>query len=187
MRRDQFEHVIRAAAEIVEDEIVVVGSQAVLAQHPAAPEALLTSLEVDLFPRNHPERAEEIDGAIGDGSPFHETWGYYAHGVGPETAIAPAGWENRLIEVELPPLGRRRETVTAWCLEVHDLVLAKLAAGRPHDLSFALEAVRAGLVDPDQLRLGLALMPETHRQATRERLEGIVARASRAGPPESFL
>jgi hypothetical protein len=31
-------------------------------------------------------------GALGDGSPFHAAFGYYAHGVGPETAKAPAGW-----------------------------------------------------------------------------------------------
>ena len=87
MQREQLEHVIRAAASIVDDdEIMVVGSQAVLGAHPAAPAALLRSVEADVFPRNHPDRAILIDGAIGEGSPFHETFGYYAHGVGPETA-----------------------------------------------------------------------------------------------------
>ncbi|MEX1357376.1 MAG: DUF6036 family nucleotidyltransferase [Gaiellaceae bacterium] len=181
MRRDQFEHVIRAAAEVVEDEIVVVGSQAVLGLYPEAPEPLLTSLEVDMFPRTRPERAAEIDRAIGDGSPFHETWGYYAHGVGPETAIAPAGWEQRLIKMELPPISRKLETVVAWCLEPHDLVLAKLAAGRPQDRLYTLEAIQAGLVDPERLRLGIALMPESHREPTRTRLEGALAEAARAG------
>lgn len=74
MRREEFEHVIRAAAAIVRDEIVVIGSQAILGQYPNAPESLLESLEVDLFPRNDPERAGEIDGAIGDGSRFHQTY-----------------------------------------------------------------------------------------------------------------
>lgn len=63
MKREEFEHVIRAAAAIVADEIVVVGSQAVLAQNPDAPNSLLRSSEVDVFPRNEPERADEIDGA----------------------------------------------------------------------------------------------------------------------------
>lgn len=116
MRREEFEHVIRAAAAIVRDEIVVIGSQAVLGQYPNAPESLLKSLEVDLFPRNDPERAGEIDGAIGDGSRFHQTYDYYAHGVGPETAIAPAGWEQRLVRLELPAILRRDGTVIAWCL-----------------------------------------------------------------------
>jgi hypothetical protein len=179
MRREHFEHVIRAAADIVRDEIVVVGSQAVLGEHPDAPQALLKSLEVDLFPRNAPERAEEIDGAIGDGSPFHQTYAYYAHGVGPETAIAPAGWEERLVRLELPAAQPKNGTVVAWCLETHDLVLAKLAAGREHDLEFAAEAIRSGLVDKDRLRSGVGLMPESHRERTRERLRGLLQRLER--------
>lgn len=181
MRREEFEHVIRAAAAIVQDEIVVIGSQAVLAQYPDAPDSLLTSLEVDLFPRNDPQRSEEIDGAIGDGSRFHETYDYYAHGVGPETVVAPAGWEERLVRLELPAIRRKDGAVIAWCLEVHDLVLAKLAAGRPHDGEFAEDAIRFSLVDPDQLLLGVDLMPQSHRELTRDRLTGVISRVARSG------
>ncbi len=181
MRRDEFEHVIKAAAAIVADEIVVIGSQAVLGQFPNAPEALLVSRELDVFPRNAPERADEIDGAIGDGSRFHETYSYYAHGVGPETVYAPSGWEERLVRLELPPIRRKDCAVIAWCLEVHDLVLAKLAAGRPHDLEFAQEAIDSGLVDREQLHLGVGLMPDKHREVTRERLDRVLARLKRRG------
>lgn len=180
MRRDEFEHVVRAAAEVVEDEIVVVGSQAVLGQHPDAPASLLRSLEVDLYPRTNPARAAEVDGALGDGSRFHETYGYYAHGVGPETSIAPAGWQERLIPLRLRSLGDARKSVTIWCLETHDLFLAKLAAGRPHDLEFAVEALQAELVDPARLELGVDLMPERYRDIVRERLDGVLVRADPA-------
>ena len=176
MKREDFEHVIRAAAAIVEDELVVIGSQAVLAQFPEAPESLLKSLEVDLFPRSNPERAEEIDGAIGDGSRFHETYAYYAHGVGPETAIAPARWEDRLIRLEVPANGRKKDVAVAWCLELHDLVLAKIAAGRPHDFEFVEEALRSSLVDTERLQRGVELMPESHRQLTAERLTTLLTR-----------
>ena len=175
MTRKEFEHAIRAAADVVNDEIVVVGSQAVLAHHPDPPEELLRSMEVDVFPRNEPERAEEIDGAVGDSSPFYETYGYYAHGVGPETVTAPAGWEERLVRLEVPSVLRSKGgDAVAWCLDMHDLVLAKLAAGREHDAEFAVEALRAGLVDPEQLKLGVELMPESHRELTRDRLHGII-------------
>ena len=179
MTREEFEHVIKAAADIVKDEIVVIGSQAVLAQYPNAPASLLRSLEVDVYPRSEPQRADEIDGAIGEGSRFYETYGYYAHGVGPETAVAPAGWEGRLVRLELPAIRSREGTVIAWCLEVHDLVLAKLAAGREHDLEFAADALREGLVDPDQLRLGVDLIPESHREQAKKRLLVLLARHSR--------
>ncbi len=145
MTRAQLEHLIRAAATIAhDDEIVVIESQAVLGQFPHAPAALLVSVEADLFPRHHPERADLIDGSIGELSPFHQTFGYYAHGVGEETARLPRGWQSRLVTV---PAGDARGS----CLEIHDLVLSKWAAGREKDREFARAAVAHGLVDREVL------------------------------------
>jgi hypothetical protein len=170
MNRKELEHVINAAAAITGDEIVVIGSQAILGPFPQAPPALLRSMEADLYPRNDPDRAIEIDGALGDGSQFHETYGYYAHGVGPETPWAPVGWEGRMLEFEIPPMPAGREPVTAWFLETHDLALAKLAAGREKDIEFVSEALGAGLVDRGRLERGIDLMPERHRERTSIRL-----------------
>lgn len=168
---------VRAAAAITGDEIVVIGSQAVLGGVPDAPEALLISNEADVYPRSNPSRAIEIDGAIGDGSLFHEQFGYYGHGVGPETAVAPAGWTDRLVRIEFPPVGPWKESAVAWFIDVHDLVLAKLAAGRSKDTAYAEEAIRSGLVDPENLRRRVDLMPESYRAVTGERLEQAVASA----------
>lgn len=174
MNREQFEHVIRAAATVVDDEIVVAGSQAVLGQFPSAPESLLQSLEVDVYPKHAPERAAEIDANLGDGSQFHASFDVYAHGIGPETIIAPAGWEDRLIRVELPALTRKDGIAVGWCLEIHDLVLAKVAAGRPHDLDFVRDVLGAHLVKIQLLRRGIELVPESHRNRVRKRLEGLI-------------
>src|SRR4051794_10388561 len=104
MRREDLHHVVAAAAHIVgESEFIVVGSQSILGSFPDAPEALLRSQEADIYPRHAPEKAINIEGALGDGSHFQQTFGYYAHGVGPETAKAPAGWDDRLVVVEVPP------------------------------------------------------------------------------------
>ena len=90
MRRSELEHVIRAAGAIAGvREVVIIGSQAILGQHPDAPEELLTSIDVDIYPPDDLQRAALIDGSIGELSPFHEQFGYYAHGVGPETAQLP--------------------------------------------------------------------------------------------------
>ena len=52
MRRDQLEHIIRAAAAVTgENEFIVVGSQAILGQYPDAPAPLLISMEADLYDR----------------------------------------------------------------------------------------------------------------------------------------
>jgi len=160
-------------------EIVVVGSQAILGQFPDAPEALLLSQELDVYPLNRPEKAVEVDGALGDGSPFHESFGYYAHGVGPETAKAPAGWEARLIGVRMPMRPGRDEEVVGWCLEVHDLVLAKSVAGRGRDWEFAELALRHALVEPEELLERAADLPlaDDRREAIRQMLRGIIARA----------
>jgi hypothetical protein len=91
--------------------------------------------------------AQIVEGALGDGSQFQQTFGYYAHAVGPETAKAPAGWEDRLIAVEVPPRPASNVSAVAHCLEPHDLVLSELAANRRRDWDFAREAVAAGLVD----------------------------------------
>ncbi len=117
---------------------MIIGSQSVLGQFPDAPRVLGASMEADVFPLNHPERADLIDGAIGEGSPFHETFGYYAQGAGADTAILPAGWRERLVRVGNPNTGG----TDGLCLEVHDLAIAKYAAGREKDLAFTVALAR---------------------------------------------
>jgi hypothetical protein len=158
MRRADLEHIIRAAADVAEDdEIVVIGGQAILAAYPDAPAALLASQEADVYPRNHPDRATAIDNNLGDGSFFHEAFGYYAHGVGPETARAPEGWEERLVAIRVET--GRGGVATGWCLEAHDLVLAKCVASRERDWEYAETAVSAGLVDLAELRRRAPSLP----------------------------
>lgn len=170
MRRAELEHVIRAAADVSQDcELVIVGSQAILGQFPDAPESLLVSREADVYPRNHPERADEIEGSMGDGSYFDSSFGYYAHAVGPETAKAPAGWEERLVPVRSENTGG----ATGWCLEAHDLILSKCAAGRERDWEFAREALRHRLVDPDELQRRSAGLPLPSSEL--ERIERMLA------------
>lgn len=148
MTRSELEHVIRAAGRVARDrEIVVIGSQAVLGQFPDAPEALLASMEADVYPKNHPERADRIDGAIGEGSAFHERYGYYAQGVGERTATLPKGWRSRLVSV----MNANTEGIEGLCLEVHDLAISKYAAGRPKDLEFTRALARHGFTRPATL------------------------------------
>lgn len=144
MLRTQLEHIIRAAVGITgTDRFVVIGSQSILGQFPNSPADLLGSIEADLFSLRDPADADLIDGTIGEGSPFHQTFGYYAHGVSSQTAILPAGWENRLISVQNENTGGG----TGLCLEVHDLAVSKLVGGREKDLEFVSALLRHGLAD----------------------------------------
>ena len=154
MRRSDLEHVIRAAGKIAgERELVIIGSQAVLGQFPEAPAALLRSMEADLYPLSRPELADKVDGAIGEGSKFHQTHGYYAQGVGPDTAILPKGWQQRLVRIENP----NTEGIAGLCLEVHDLAISKYVAGREKDREFTRALVRHEMTDKKTLLARLAI------------------------------
>jgi hypothetical protein len=160
MTREQLEHLIRACSTIAEDDdLVIIGSQSILGQFPDAPEELLISNEADVYPRNHPERADVVDGSIGELSPFHQTFGYYAQGVGEHTATLPLGWQQRLIPIN----NARTRGATGWCLEVHDLVISKYAANREKDRIFVRAVIGHGLAERERLEQRLEqteLQPE---------------------------
>jgi hypothetical protein len=64
MERDQLEHVIRAASAITQEtEFVIVGSQSILGAFPDAPESLLQSNELDIYPRVNWERLSDLSTA----------------------------------------------------------------------------------------------------------------------------
>lgn len=96
-----------------------------------------------VFPRNHPERADIIEGSIGELSPFHETFGYYAQAVTEETARLPEGWQDRLVVVQ----NENTRGARGLCLEIHDLLASKIVAGREKDYDFLREAAKHGLAD----------------------------------------
>ena len=178
MHRQQLEHIIRAAAGITgASEFVIVGSQAVLGQFPQAPDELLVSIEADVFSLRDPADNDLIDGSIGEGSPFHQTFGYYAHGVSPETAVLPAGWRERLVPVCNPNTGG----ATGLCLEIHDLAVSKLVAGREKNVDFMGILLRHRLVQVPVIRERLAntTLPNERLQLCLARLNRLANAASR--------
>lgn len=146
MRREQLEHVLRAASRIVEaTELLVIGSQSVLAtwDEGRLPPAAIRSMEVDVATLDGDQRKSDlIDGSLGEGSQFHDTNGYYARGVSLQTAVLPGGWRDRLVALE----NERTRPGRGLCLEPHDCVASKLVAGRSKDYEFAAALVKAGLV-----------------------------------------
>lgn len=150
MKIENLAHILRAAKAITGETVfVLAGSQAVLAQYPSPPSAMAMSMEIDIYPRFRPDLSEVIEGALGANSPFHGAFGYHADGIGPETAIFPAHWEGRAIELSGHPL---LDGATAICPEIHDLAASKLVAFREKDKLWVRVAIQAGLVDPATLR-----------------------------------
>lgn len=169
MTRDQFAHAIRAAGAVLGvSELIVIGSQAVHGSVSGElPIEAARSVEVDLAVRgDHDGRlADLIDGSIGEASMFHDTFGYYAQGVDESTARLPDGWQNRLVRFETPATGG----VVAWCLELHDLWIAKAVALRDKDREFCRALLQRNLVVRETLRSRLVTVPELD-----ERIQAVV-------------
>ena len=154
MRKQQVDHVLRAAGRIAGDkQFIIIGSQALHGTYPDLPDEIVRSAEVDLVAGKAGARTEWLN-AIGYLSPFHESFGYYADPVDASTAILAKGWKARL--VALPP--GETEGVKGLCLEPHDLVIAKYAASREKDLVFTRELARRVIVSEARL---LSLLEQT--------------------------
>ena len=166
MTRDELEHIIRASGDITDQyEFMVIGSQSILGPVPNPEAIFMTSAEVDIYPLQAPELAEKIEGAIGEGSQFHETYGYYAQGVGPETAILPAGWIDRVHRVQNTATGDR----VGYCLDVIDLFMSKAAAARDKDREFCVALLAHGYVTQAQALDLVSQMPMDVEQQRRLR------------------
>ncbi|MGO1594189.1 MAG: DUF6036 family nucleotidyltransferase, partial [Ancrocorticia sp.] len=134
MRRDQLEHAIRAACQIIDrNDVIVVGSQAILGSvsESELPAAATMSMEIDILPiaKDNDETAllaDLIEGVAGEFSPFQQLHGFSIDGVDLSTAILPEGWRGRLVKVQnlntAAPSGT--PVFTGWCLEKHDLCVA---------------------------------------------------------------
>ena len=85
-------------------------------------------------PKNRTDNVGIIDGALGEFSQFHQTHGFYVHGLPIEEAVTlPRGWEDRAKPIydEISTRGK-----TGWCVEAHDLGASKLVAYREKDRDF---------------------------------------------------
>ena len=163
MQRHELEHLIRAAGRITNEyEFVIVGSQSILGSILQPPAECVMSVEADMYPMNAEDKADLIDGALGEGSPFHNTHGYYAQGVDSTTAILPAGWRDRLTRIQSDQTDGR----VGLCLDVLDLFLSKCVANREKDRIFNKALLAHKWVDVEEALARLPEMPLDVNQKT---------------------
>jgi len=119
MRRDQLEHAIRTACQIIgQPAVIVVGSQSILGTYREEdlPAEATMSVEVDILPiaddnAETARLADLIEGVAGEFSPFEELHGFSIDGVDLETSVLPDRWRERQMAtytVELHGLRRPR-------------------------------------------------------------------------------
>lgn len=166
MKKHQVDHVLRAAGKITgEKQFIIIGSQSLHGKYPDLPDDIVRSAEVDLLAKGRVARTEWLN-AIGQDSPFHEQFGYYADPVDEGTATLPAGWKGRLVNL---PAGDT-QGVSGLCLEPHDLAIAKYVARREKDLAFNYALAHRGIVSRSKLLqlLEKTRVPETVRARIRQ-------------------
>lgn len=188
MNRNELEHIIRAVGEIAGvEKVIILGSQSILGQFPKFPElvspedyselsltnqsheVLFRSIEVDIIISESEEKTEIVDAAIGELSSFHDTFGYYVQGVDYSTSKLPKGWKDRLVEI----CNENTNEISGLCLEIHDLIISKLYAGRQKDIDFFHAAVKLGLLSIETLkeRLNVTPMSDELRLIIEKRME----------------
>jgi hypothetical protein len=181
MTREELEHIIRACGAVTDQyEFIIVGSQSILGSVPKPEDVFTMSAEADIYPLQAPELAEKIEGALGEGSQFHETYGYYAQGVGPDTAVLPAGWMNRLHRIQNAATNDR----VGYCLDVVDLFMSKAVAGRDKDREFCTAMLQHAHVKPSQVAEGLLGRCAVPRQLCDQFLLGLLHLSSHGSVDE---
>jgi hypothetical protein len=180
MRRDQLEHAIRTACQIIEQPaVIIIGSQAILGTYSEdqLPDAATMSVEIDVLPiaddnEETARLADVIEGVAGEWSPFEQQHGFSIDGVDLDTAVLPDGWRDRLVKVQnantAAPNGE--QTFTGWCLDKEDLCVAKLCAFREKDRNFVAALLDAGLVDADVIAIRVPSVPREHLPMTERAL-----------------
>jgi hypothetical protein len=171
---EDLERVVRALARAFQaEEVFIIGSQAILASMPDAPEAARESPEIDAYPGNAKVweiAQEEIEPGVnhvaseyifknfGEGSQFHDTHGFWIDGVDETTATFPRGWKSRAFTAKIDVDGR---VVLGIAPSPIDLVVSKLARLDPKDRKF-VEAIH------DAKLLDLKLVEQRIRQTDME-------------------
>ena len=138
---------------------MLVGSAAIFAWLELVPESMAMSREADLYAADVSEAEAELIADqlenIGHHSDFDETYGYYADGVGPETAVLPNDWRDRSKVYETPAT----KGVQGIVPHPEDIALSKLCAGREKDLDWVSAAYGAQLIDLDTMVARLEKLP----------------------------
>lgn len=173
MTLEQLKQVLQAASELTkESDFYVIGSAAILQVFNSPGHVYLSrSNEADLISfSGDPHIADLLSVMIGELSPFHACHDVYADGVTFDTPVfAPKGWQDQAIVVQFKEIG-----VTARFMELHDLALSKLGAGRPKDMEFCEALIATGYLNQGMLRERLIDVECT--EAKRRQIESSIAR-----------
>lgn len=159
MNRTRLERLLTELSQITRDrELVMIGSQAVHAVTRDVPDEVLISRECDVLLDDQDPVVVTIDEQLGRDSPYAAESFVHVDTVSSTFPFLPDGWEQRLV-----PFGPAAPHLR--CLEIHDLVLSKLAAGRLKDWELIVVLLDRKLADLSTVRERIAAVPDLHMRA----------------------
>jgi hypothetical protein len=175
MRRDQLEHAIRTACQIIgRPEVIVVGSQSILGTYreDELPADATMSVEVDILPvaaDNEEPRGSRTSSRVLRGSSLRSrscTGSALTGSTWRRPRCRPGGgiaWSKVQNANTAGPSVEPH--FTGWCLDKEDLCVAKLCALREKDRNFVIALLHGGLVDPAIITARLLTVEDRHRTA----------------------
>lgn len=154
------EHALKLAQRVSEITGIVtpiiVGSQSLYAFTDDVSELVKQSVECDfLLASAEAHVFRQVIEEIGFASDFQAQTGYYADALGLATVVLPTGWRERLA-----PLTDDTGKLRAYCLEIYDVCVSKLMAGREKDFAFIVGLLEGGLLELETLLERVALVIE---------------------------
>lgn len=122
---------------------IIVGSQAIFAVTDFPPEIVRKSVECDfLLLKEFASLRPNLTEKLGIFSDYQEQTGFYADILGLATVVLPDGWEKRLVELK-----DEADEIIAFCVEIHDVAVSKLMAGREKDFEFLQVAFQSDYLE----------------------------------------
>jgi hypothetical protein len=159
MKRELLLHLVREIVRVAGDrELVMIGSQVVHAVSAEVPAEVLMSRECDLLLDESDPLTITLDAALGPESSIAAERFVHVDTVSSTFPFLPDGWDARLV-----PLGVASSTIR--CLEIHDLVISKLAAGRLKDYELVAVLLDRGLASVDIVRQRVATVSDRNMRA----------------------
>jgi len=147
---------LRAAAQAYQRKrFVIVGSAAILVNHPDAPSFLRVSADIDMFPIRQLDTTDFQSGdeQVGQASKFEVEHDFYVERVGDWTMLSqPDGWLERCSKFcTMGTIDGEEVQIDGYCLQPLDLAYNKLEAGRDKDLNFVGGLISEGIISLKEL------------------------------------
>jgi hypothetical protein len=129
--------------KITKDLPIIVGSQAIFAITDFPPEIVRKSVECDyLLQTNLAKLRSALTEKLGIFSNYQQEKGFFADILGLATVVLPKDWEKRLVELKTED-----GQLLAFCVEIHDVAVSKLMAGREKDFEFLQIAFKSDYLE----------------------------------------